>query len=87
MQGEKLSANVAAPDPFRNELLDFIERQALTLEQIYNCDEMELFYRMLPPKTLASELEKNVPGMKKNVMLMACSDASGSHKLPFFVHR
>ena len=64
-QGEKLSADVAAPEPFRKELLDFTEREALTLKQIYNCDETGLYYRMLPPKTLTSKLEKNAPGMKK----------------------
>ena len=55
-----------------------------TLEQIYNCDETGLYYRMLPTRTLAAKTEKNASGMKKQkerVTLMACSNGSGSHKL------
>ena len=41
--------------------------------------------RMLPAKTLASRYEKGAEGMKKQkdrVTLMACSNATGNHKLP-----
>ena len=52
---------------------------------MYNCDETGLYYRMLPAKTLASRYEKRAEGMKKQkdrVTLMACSNATGNHKLP-----
>ena len=46
---------------------------------------------MLPEKTLAARHEKGAKGMKKQkerVTLMACANASGSHKLPLtFIHK
>ena len=85
MEGEKLSADVTAPEPFKKELLQYIEQAGLTMEQVYNCDETGLCFRMLPDKTLAGRAEKGASGMKKQkerVTLMACSNATGSHKLP-----
>ena len=85
LQGEKLSADTEAPESFKKQLQDTMEREGLTLEQVYNCDETGLYYRMLPTKTLAAKTEKNPAGMKKQkerVTLMACSNATGSHKLP-----
>lgn len=41
--------------------------------------------RMLPEKTLTARSEKEAPGMKnpkERVTLMACSNATGNHKLP-----
>ena len=40
---------------------------------------------MLPVKTLAARTEKEPPGMKKQkerITLMACSNATGTHKIP-----
>ena len=62
-----------------------LEQECLTLEQLYNCDETGLQYRMLPDKTLACRHEKGAAGMKKQkdrVTLMACSNTTGKHKLP-----
>ena len=39
LQGERLSADLDAPDPFREKLLKLIEDEGFTLEQIYNCDK------------------------------------------------
>ena len=86
LQGEKLSADTKAPEPFKKELQDVMEREGLTLEQIYNCDETGLYYKMLPTKNVTTKAEKNASGVKKQkerVTLMACSNVSGSHKLPF----
>ena len=62
-----------------------MENEGLSLEQICNCNETGLCYRMLPEKTLASRSEKEAPGNKnpkENVTLMACSNVTGNHKLP-----
>ena len=88
MQGEKVSADVSAVDPFKDELQDVLEREQLTLDQLYNCDETGLFYRMLPNKTLAGRSEKDASAMKKQkerVTLMSCSNATGMHKLPLML--
>lgn len=76
--------NLADTEAFKKQLQDVMESEGLTLEQVYNCDETGLYYRMFPTNTLASKTEKNASGMKKQkerVTLMACSNASGSHKL------
>ena len=65
--------------------LRMIEEEGLHLEQVYNCDETGLYHRMLSDKTLAARSEKEGPGLKKQkerITLMACSNATGTHKLP-----
>ena len=42
LQGEKLSCDLDAPDPFREKLLKLTEDEDFTLEQMYNCDETGL---------------------------------------------
>ena len=82
LQGEKVSSTV---EPFKEELQELLERETLTLTQLYNCDETGLCYRMLPNKTLTSRSERQVSAMKKQnnrVTLMACSTATGTYKLP-----
>lgn len=65
LQGEKVSSDTSAVEPFKEELQQLLERESLTLEHLYNCDETGLCYRMLPSKTLASRSEKGASGMKK----------------------
>lgn len=54
---------------------------------MYNCDETELNYLMLPNKILllAAKDENRAKGMKKQkegVILLAYSNSTGNHKLP-----
>lgn len=44
LQGDKLSADMEAPDPFREKLLKLMEEEGLLLEKIYNCDETGFYY-------------------------------------------
>ncbi len=88
LQGEKVSSDTSAVEPFQNELQELMEREHLTLAQLYNCDKTGLCYRMLPTKTLAARREKDASAMKKQkerVTLMSCSNATGKHKLPLMV--
>ena len=55
LQGEKLSADATAIDPFKRKLQEVMEKEGLTLEQLYSCDETGLYYRMLPAKTLLQD--------------------------------
>ena len=84
MQGEKVSSNTSCIEPFKEELQQLLERESLTLEQLFNCDQTGLCYRMLPNKTLASWSEKEASGMKQKdgVTPMACSNDTRTHKLP-----
>ena len=88
LQGEKVSSDVSAIEPFKKELQELLEREHLTLDQLFNCDETGLCYRMLPDKTLAARSEKDASAMKKQkerVTLMSCSNATGMLKLPLMV--
>ncbi|GBM09821.1 Jerky -like [Araneus ventricosus] len=63
--GEKLSSGIEAGNSFVAELQDFIVKEKLTADQIYNCDETVLYWRALPTKTLAVVNEAVAPGQKK----------------------
>lgn len=86
--GEKLSADVSSIEKFKQDFKKQIEDSRYTYDQIYNCDESGLNYKMLPSKTLASRQERSAPGHKRSkerLTIMACSNLSGKHKLPLMV--
>ena len=61
-----------------------------TLNQIFNCDETGLYYKLLPQKMLASSFEKAADGRKKQkdrVTINACSNILGTIKLPLLLTR
>ena len=58
VQGEKLSADSTTPDPFKQTLTGYIEAERLTLDQVYNCDETGLYFRLLPRKTFSISFGK-----------------------------
>ena len=82
-QGEKLSADSDAAVEFTKSFPEFAK--GYSLDQIFNCDETGLNFRLLPTKTLAQSFEKSADGRKKSkdrVTLNLCSNASGTIKLP-----
>uniref|UniRef100_K7F4N8 HTH CENPB-type domain-containing protein n=1 Tax=Pelodiscus sinensis TaxID=13735 RepID=K7F4N8_PELSI len=82
--GEKLSANQEGFLKFKGKFHCLIDNEGLSGEQIYNCDETGLNYKLLPSKTLASRAEASAPGYKQHkerVMILACSNATGNYKL------
>lgn len=82
--GEKLSGDPNSVGEFKIKFQELIEKEGLTGDQIYNCDETGLNYRMLPAKSLALKTEKSAPGYKKSkerVTILACSNATGEHKM------
>ena len=85
LQGEKLSADKPAAEHFVATFQAFIEENNYTLNQIFNCDETGLYYKLLPKKTLPSHFEKSADGwkgQKERVTINACSNALGTIKLP-----
>lgn len=81
--GEKLNADQPAASETIEEFPSLIE--GYSLDQIFNCDETGLCYRMLPSKTLAGAQEKRADGMKKakdRVTVNACANVTGSIKVP-----
>ena len=65
--------------------------KSLTLNQVFNCDETGLCWKLMPDKTLVSSREKEAKGFKKpkdRVTLMACTNATGFIKFPLvFIHK
>ena len=88
MQGEKLSAEMEAAGDFVTFFQQFIEDNNYTLNQIFNCDETGLSYKLLLEKTLASSLENSASGrtkQKERVTINACSNVLGTIKLPLLL--
>jgi len=52
-QGEKMSVDTDCMGDFKKQLANMIEKEQLTLKQVYNCDETGLCWKALPSKTLA----------------------------------
>lgn len=75
-------------EEFKNQLLEFMEREDVSLEQIYSADEMSLFWKCLPSRTLASENEESetvAATNKERVTILCCSNAAASHRLKLTV--
>lgn len=86
--GEKLSNKCKLVEPFLLKFRQKIKQLNLTADQIYNADESGLFYRMLPNRTLVTFNESSAPGLKVSkdrVTFLACTNASGMHKVKLFV--
>ena len=85
LQGEKKSADTDAASEFIKSFPKFVEEGGYSLDQIFNCDETGLNFRLLPTKTLAMSFEKSADGRKNSkdrVTVNLCSNASGTIKLP-----
>ena len=88
LEGEKLSADTEASATFVTSFNKFVEEHQLTFNQIFNCDETGLNFRLLPDKTLAASYEHSADGRKlskERVTINACANASGTIKLPLQV--
>ncbi|XP_054259713.1 jerky protein homolog-like [Macrosteles quadrilineatus] len=84
ISGEKLSANENAVGEFKMFLHKLLDEEGISGDQLYNCDESGLNFKMLPSCTLASKEENSAPGYKKKkerVTIMACSNVTGNNKL------
>lgn len=85
IHGEKLSADKGAAAKFVSSFTKFVKDEKLSLDNIFNCDETGLYFRMLPDRTLAASFEKSASGRKKSkdrVTINACANASGTVMLP-----
>ena len=85
VSGESRSADSAAATDFPSQLKVIISEGGYSPEQIYNCDETALFYKLLPQKSLAekhdSQKSDGFKKIKDRVTLMFCVNETGNHKL------
>ena len=88
IQGELLSSTGYDTEPFKQALAEWMVEKEIGPEQLYNADETGLYWKLMPSKTLAGASETTAPGHKKvkdRVSLLACANATGSHKLPLLL--
>ena len=85
LRGEILSSDLSAVDPFREELEKVIAEEGYSRDQISNADETGLWWRLTPSSSLNSGRTTRATNFKKakdRVTLLACTNASGSRRLP-----
>jgi hypothetical protein len=63
--GETQSGDVESVEPFTKKINEIIIQSSPCYFQIYNADEMGLFWCGLPENTQASHMEQSTPGWKK----------------------
>jgi hypothetical protein len=84
IEGESASGDSAAAEQFPETLRKAIVDGGYTDEQMYNCNETALYYRLLPNKSLYLNKVPSKAGMKTNkerVTLLLCANKTGDHKL------
>lgn len=79
----KTESDINAVAPFKSELESLANWYNLSLEQIYNADEADLFWKMLPnPESDVNEVKASVRAYRERMTIMCCANATGNHKLP-----
>ena len=91
LQGEALSADTSAVEPFCQQLKNKIEEEGYSRCQIFYADETGLWWRLMPSKSLVDSGEKQARNFKKpkdRVTVLGCANASGTCKVPLaFIHK
>ena len=64
---EKSAADTDAAVDFVPKFREVIESRNISLDQIFNCDETGLNFRLLPEKTLAASFERSVRKVKSKL--------------------
>ncbi|XP_072324184.1 jerky protein homolog [Scyliorhinus torazame] len=81
--GKQLLADRKAVECYVTEFAKLMKDEALSLEQIYNADETDVFWRCLPRNTLAGAEEaviRNRKESKERLTVLTCANAAGTHK-------
>lgn len=79
----RTESDVNAVAPFKAELESLAQWYNFTLEQVYNADEADLFWKMMPnPESDMNEVKASVRAYRERMTVMCCANAAGTHKLP-----
>lgn len=79
----KTESDANAVAPFKATLTEIASYLELSLDQIYNADETDLFWRMLPnPDSVVNEVKASVRAYRERMTVLCCANANGTHKLP-----
>ncbi len=52
LQGESLSADASSVSKFSKDLLEYMEHEGYTLNQVFNADETGLWWKLMPSRSL-----------------------------------
>ncbi|XP_078044094.1 uncharacterized protein LOC144473774, partial [Augochlora pura] len=83
-----LSKNSEEVDQFKKEIAKLIKTEQVTLDQIFNADITELYFKMMPDETSVIKTEHSFPRynkIKERLTLLTCCNANGSLKIPLLV--
>ena len=82
-----LSSDSSAVGPFCEELEKVIADEGYSRDQLFNADETGLWWRMTPTTSLncGATRARNFKKAKDRVTVLACANASGTHRLPLAV--
>lgn len=79
----KTESDVNAVAPFKVELESLKDWFNIPIEQVYNADEADLFWKMLPnPESDVNEVKASVRAYRERMTVLCCTNATGTHKLP-----
>jgi len=84
--GETNSAPLENLPQYRNDLQDLIS--AWNLDDVYNCDETGLYWKLEPSKTLSRRPISGTKKPKDCITVLLTCNATGTSKLtPLFIHK
>lgn len=84
--GEANSAPLRDLDQHRSDLQDLL--RTWNLEDVYNCDETALYWKLEPSRTLARHRIAGTKKPKDRITLLLACNATGTVKLtPVFIHK
>nr|XP_012139989.1 PREDICTED: jerky protein homolog-like isoform X2 [Megachile rotundata] len=82
------TTNTNVTNQFTTEILKIMEKEKLTLHQVFNADETELYFKMMPNNNSIVKTEHETPNSKRindRLTIMACCNTTGSFKMPLLV--
>jgi hypothetical protein len=83
-EGESASVDNVAAEQFPETVHKAIADGGYTDEELYNCDETALYYKLLPNESSDLKTVPSTTGMKTNkerATLLLCANKTGNHKL------
>ncbi|KAF2361995.1 DDE superfamily endonuclease domain [Trinorchestia longiramus] len=83
-QGEAARSETAAAEKFVPEFQQFITSEGFIPQQVFNCDETEMFWKRMPRRTFITQEEKALGGhksMKDKLTVLLCANARGDCKI------
>ncbi|XP_026464559.1 tigger transposable element-derived protein 1-like [Ctenocephalides felis] len=88
--GEGANSNMKTAEDCINKFSDVTHTKGYIPQQVFKCDETELFWKRLPNRTYITIEEKSMPGyhpMNDRLTLALCANASGDYKIkPLLVY-